>query len=317
MNYDLFHRDGPGRFYRGNLHTHSNQSDGGLPPEEVIALYRRQGYDFLSITDHFMAEFDYPVVDTTHFRSESFTTLIGAELHAPSLTNRQEWHIVACGLPLDFEPPMAGETGPELAQRAANAGAFIGLAHPQWYGATPEDLRSITSAHAVEIYNEVCSRLSDRAESWYHADHLLAGGLRINAYAADDAHFFRSDDLNAADSGERLPAGFQAWVWVRANSLDPDRILAALKAGDFYSSQGPLIRDIALDEAANTVTITCSPATSIFVTGAPDRFADTSLHRTQLTSATFQIEAYRGSYIRVTVVDSSGKRAWSNPIWLG
>ena len=28
----------PGHFYKGNLHTHSTNSDGRLPPEEVIAF---------------------------------------------------------------------------------------------------------------------------------------------------------------------------------------------------------------------------------------------------------------------------------------
>ena len=37
----------PGRFWRGNLHTHSNLSDGALAPEQVIAAYRGAGYDFM------------------------------------------------------------------------------------------------------------------------------------------------------------------------------------------------------------------------------------------------------------------------------
>jgi alpha-1,3-rhamnosyl/mannosyltransferase len=32
--------DKPGRFYKGNLHTHSDKSDGMLPPEELADLYR-------------------------------------------------------------------------------------------------------------------------------------------------------------------------------------------------------------------------------------------------------------------------------------
>jgi hypothetical protein len=31
----------PGRWYRGNLHAHSDRSDGVAPPEEVIAAYWR------------------------------------------------------------------------------------------------------------------------------------------------------------------------------------------------------------------------------------------------------------------------------------
>jgi predicted metal-dependent phosphoesterase TrpH len=39
----------PGRFWRGNLHTHSHLSDGALSPEHVVDAYKRAGYDFLQL----------------------------------------------------------------------------------------------------------------------------------------------------------------------------------------------------------------------------------------------------------------------------
>ena len=42
----------PGRFWRGNLHTHSTRSDGVLSPQEVCRRYPDEGYDFLALTDH-------------------------------------------------------------------------------------------------------------------------------------------------------------------------------------------------------------------------------------------------------------------------
>jgi hypothetical protein len=39
-------------FSKGNLHAHTNRSDGDSSPEDVIAWYRRSGYAFLAITDH-------------------------------------------------------------------------------------------------------------------------------------------------------------------------------------------------------------------------------------------------------------------------
>ncbi len=95
----------PGRVLRGNLHCHSSRSDGDPSPERVCAFYRAGGYDFVSLTDHFMERFGFPVVDTSTFRGEGFTTLIGAELHAPGLGNGEIWHLVANGLPLDFAVP--------------------------------------------------------------------------------------------------------------------------------------------------------------------------------------------------------------------
>ena len=39
-------------WYKGNLHTHTTDSDGECPPEEVVRRYRERGYDFIAITDH-------------------------------------------------------------------------------------------------------------------------------------------------------------------------------------------------------------------------------------------------------------------------
>jgi len=41
--------DKSGRFYRGNLHSHSTHSDGEKSAEEVCRTYRELGYDFLAI----------------------------------------------------------------------------------------------------------------------------------------------------------------------------------------------------------------------------------------------------------------------------
>ena len=48
MQMKLFWYDKP--FYRGNTHCHTTRSDGRRSPEEVIALYREAGYDFLALT---------------------------------------------------------------------------------------------------------------------------------------------------------------------------------------------------------------------------------------------------------------------------
>ena len=141
----------PGRFFKGNLHTHSTRSDGALTPAEVCGFYREKGYDFLCLSDHFMARYGFPITDTSGFRTDRFTTIIGAELHAPTTELGEIWHILAVGLPLDFPPLGDGETGPAVAARAAEAGAFISIVHPAWYGLTVADADSIDCAHSVEV----------------------------------------------------------------------------------------------------------------------------------------------------------------------
>ena len=41
-----------GRWYKGNTHTHTTESDGDSSPEYVANWYRNQGYDFLVLSDH-------------------------------------------------------------------------------------------------------------------------------------------------------------------------------------------------------------------------------------------------------------------------
>ncbi|HET6299656.1 MAG TPA: CehA/McbA family metallohydrolase [Kribbella sp.] len=291
----------PGRFWRGNLHAHSNLSDGALSPEELCGIYQEAGYDFVAVTDHFRAKYGFPLTDTRALRSSGFTTLLGAELHAPRTEFSSEWHIIALGLPLGFPPPSPTESGPELARRARAAGAFIGMAHPSASLLTLADAESLDAAHAVEVYNAL-SAWEDRGDSWHLCDLLLGRGHRLGAYAADDAHFQPQD-----------PPGCAAWVQVRAESLDPDALLAALKAGHYYASTGPEIQDIRLEDGR--ITIRCSPVARVLVTGCvPGKEVQAG---DGLTECSLPLDMFRASaYLRVTVVDSTGGRAWSNPIWL-
>jgi hypothetical protein len=298
----------PGRFWRGNLHTHSTRSDGILPPDEVIRRYRAEGYDFIALTDHFVGAYDYPIVDTTGFRDgQAFTTLIGAELHSGGQQNGHLWHILAVGLPFDFarshtpgwRPVSGQETGPELAARAVAAGAFVAIAHPQWSGLTVADAASITAAHAVEIYNHGCAVGCDRPDGWAIADQLLEGGRQLVAIATDDAHFSEPDH-------------FGGWVMVRATENTPGALLAALKAGHHYSTQGPEIKDIRV--FPDRVEVDCSAASAIIVSGWG--VFSRAVHGNGMTTGTVDMTRFVGSpFLRVTVVDAAGRRAWSNPVY--
>ncbi|MBI2940217.1 MAG: CehA/McbA family metallohydrolase [Chloroflexi bacterium] len=298
MNHLPF--DKPGRFYRGNLHTHSTSSDGRLGLTEVVAVYRDYGYDFLAITDHFVERYGFPLTDTRQFRTDTFTTLLGAELHAPRTALGENYHLLAVGLPLDFAPTAAGETGPTLAERAAGTGAFVGIAHPAWYGLTLSDALAVEAAHSVEVYNETCVAHNDRGDSWATSDLLSVHGRRLTACAVDDAHFAARPDHRAA------------WVHVRAEQLEPAALLAALKAGHFYSSQGPQLHEVAI--AAGRIHVACSPARAVFITGRAATAC--SIRGEAVAEGEFPLDQFQGSYCRVTVVDAAGRRAWSNPIWL-
>ncbi|WP_394347653.1 CehA/McbA family metallohydrolase [Rhodobacter capsulatus] len=298
----------PGRFWRGNLHCHSDRSDGALSPKEVCRRYAAEGYDFLALTDHFVGRYGYPITDTAQFRTEHFTTLPGAELHSGALENGELWHILAVGLPADFAPshspdfkPVAGqETGPDLAARAVAAGAFVAIAHPHWSGLSLADARSLAAAHAVEIYNHGCAIGADRGDGAVLADLLLTEGRRLGLIATDDAHFTEPDH-------------FGGWVMVKAAENTPEALLPALKAGHFYASQGPDFRAIRFDGTA--VEVDSSAVVSVIVQGQAS--ATVARHGASMTRTRVSLDARltASPWLRVTVIDAAGRRAWSNPLW--
>ena len=71
--------------------------------------------------------------------------------------------------------------------------------------------------------------------------------------------------------------------------LNPDALLDALKAGNYYHTQSPKIHDLQID--GSTRSIDCSPVNEVILSGL----------------------SWRGGG---TIVDRAGKRAWTNPIWL-
>jgi hypothetical protein len=290
----------PGRFYKGNLHTHSTRSDAVRDPADVCALYRDAGYDFLALTDHFLPRYGFPVTDTRPYRTNSFMTLLGAEVHAPATELGELWHILSVGLPLDFEPTSAEESGSALATRCIAAGAFVAIAHPAWYGLTVADAESIPGAHAIEVYNHTSAVRTDRGDGWGLMDAMLARGHRLTACATDDAHF-KCDDF------------FGGWMMVKAESLEPEALLAALRAGHAYATQGPEIHEVAVD--GDMVTVACSPASSIMLLGRAS--ASAVVFGAGLRQARLPLECVKAAgYGRVVVTDAGGKRAWSNPFWL-
>ena len=286
-----------GDFLRGNLHGHSNNSDGKLHPEDVCSLYRDHGYDFIAVTDHFREVYGFPVTDTRAYRNEGFTTIVGAELHAPNTSRGVMWHLLAVGLPLDFAPPDT-ENGPELAQRASDAGAYVSIAHPHWYQLQIEDGEALKAAEAVEVYNHTSQVNADRGDGLVFYDAMLSRGHRLNCIAVDDSHMVADDT-------------FGGWVMVKSRQNTPEALLAALKAGEFYSSQGPEIHHIAFED--DHVVIRCSPAETVMLVGPVSQ--NVRVHGRSLTSARLKYGKFVNGWCRAVVVDKAGRRAWSNPHW--
>jgi len=63
-----------GNWYKVNLHTHSDLSDGNFSPMELKKLYMAEGYDAVAFTDHRKC---IPHIELT---DETFVALTGTEL---------------------------------------------------------------------------------------------------------------------------------------------------------------------------------------------------------------------------------------------
>jgi hypothetical protein len=79
-----------------------------------------------------------------------------------------------------------------------------------------------------------------------------------------------------------------------------------------YSSTGPEIKNVEWGERA--VVVETSSVASVIVQGSGS--AATAVHGTSMTKTTVALDRFSSSkWLRVTVIDHAGQRAWTNPVW--
>jgi hypothetical protein len=286
----------PGSWYRGNLHTHTTNSDGRMSPEEMVDWHIAHGYDFLALTDHRVR------TDPTPYGRDNLVLIPGIELNGDDDTGRR-YHLVGLGI------GHLVERGTDLGLQAAidlvgEGGGLAILAHPYWSGQTSADLLGVEGACGLEVFNGVCQKEQGKGLASVHWDDLLASGKRLWGLAVDDAHGHPPDD----DLG-------WGWVMVKARARSKEAILEAIRAGAFYSSSGPEIYELHFE--TGTLTISCSPVERIhFIC---DWALGGTVHAwdgTLLTEGRFQLRDRGETYLRVECVDPQGRRAWTQPIFL-
>jgi hypothetical protein len=299
-------------WYRGNLHTHTISSDGDSSPWDLVAWYKRNGYQFLAITDH------NTFTDPAHFDSnpnDNFL-LVGGE----EVTNDKTVHVNAIGISRTI-PAQRGSTVTEILQASIDAiraqGAVALINHPNFRWAfTASEMLPLKGPVLLEIasghpaVNHSGDGLVPATEQMW--DQLLSAGIRVFGAAVDDAHNFRQEfTLDRANPG-------RAWVVVRAPSLTREHIVAALNAGEFYASSGVELKNIVSTSDAVSVEIqTASPLQSakryrvVFI-GKNGRELATSREN----PARYTFNGNEG-YVRARIEDSGGLRAWTQPVFVG
>jgi hypothetical protein len=298
------------RWYKGNTHTHTLNSDGDSTPDEVVRWYREHGYDFVVITDHnFLTSVDG--LNSLHGADEKFLVVRGEEV--TDAFGDKPLHIN--GLEVKrLVPPQGGKSVVDVVQRDIDAiRAAEGVPHinhPNYgWAISVDDLKKIERHRLFEIFNghPLVNNVGgggqpSMEEVW---DILLTGGKLLYGIAVDDAHHFkRPYDVWAARPG-------QGWVVVRAERLSGPALLAALERGDFYASTGVEIADYTVTEEAMTVTVRergLTKFTTHFI-GRGGKVLQTST----TPASTYRIRGDEG-YVRARVIDSNGKTAWMQPV---
>jgi predicted metal-dependent phosphoesterase TrpH len=302
MNYtDPYAR--PGRWYRGNTHTHSSVSDGERSIVECFAGYEEQGYDFLVLTDH------HEVSDVSRFSNGSFLAISGSELHPVNPYGGTTYHIVALNIHerIDTKRKHPNQVIAEI----AGQGGISVLAHPYWSGHTLLDLLPLHGYSAVEVFNNTCDRIG-RAVSEAHWDDLLDRAGPVFGIACDDTHF--RNDL------------YRGWIMVKSSELSVEAILKSLVDGAFYSTQGPEIYEFrpeggsegssdSIDcDAPERIVARFSEAASVVFKSAPCMGKHYRAEDDRpITEAVYQLTGDE-KYVRLEITDRHGKKAWSQPI---
>ncbi|OGS21950.1 MAG: hypothetical protein A3J83_00825 [Elusimicrobia bacterium RIFOXYA2_FULL_40_6] len=301
-----------GFWFKGNLHLHSTYSDGSMSIDELVKAYKKSGYDFFAITDHWKFNRLY--------QKKDFLVITGTEIN---LTDSM--HIVCLGL--KALPGKKPKTEQELCEFVKKNAVFYSLAHPNWSDIDAGSFPYLKYFNTLEVFNSDCELEVGRGFSEYFWDRALCDGFKFNAIAVDDAH-------------ERIDDYCKAWVNVKAADKSEKAIIDALKKGRYYASIGPTIYDISINgkpknikvknaiaswddirpkKNHGTITIKTSPCKQIrFICNAfPNHHGQIyrCTDKKGLTQAEYHIKGEE-KYLRIECIDYDGKKAWSNPIYV-
>lgn len=291
------------RWLRANLHTHTTNSDGDSPPEDVVAWYRDAGYDVLALTDHDVLT-----------ASADLDTVAGPMLlvHGEELTSG-DVHVNGLGVPRAIPPTLAGDVRARLqgnVDAIRDVGGVPSVNHPNFrWQVRVDDLAELRDLRLFEIHNagpEVNNKggregFPGMETVW---DLLLSAGHRMVGIAVDDAHHFRAWGRPYSNPG-------RAWMMIRAERASEPEVLTALEAGDCYASTGVTLAEVTATSAELLVAIEPQWELHYRTTfiGREGRVLDVQ----EGLTARYRLRAGDG-YVRARVEDSDGLTAWTQPL---
>ena len=321
--------EGQSRWFKGNTHAHSLNSDGDVPVDDVVRWYREHGYHFTFITEH---EYFTDVAPLNWFfaAGNRFLVIAGQEVtqriaDSAHTGGVRQAHVNALGttrlVPTLGERNIAkgmtiAETYARNGAAIAAAGGILQVNHPNFIWSVPlGDMMELPDSTLFELWNghpivynqggtdSTGQEMLSTEARW---DSVLSRGKLLFGVADDDSHSYKPQDAENPD----LARPGRGWIWVRADTLTRDAIIRSLRRGDFYASTGITLRDVQVSDTLYRLEI--APA-------GDRRYLTEFIGRNGrvLASSTTLRPSYRiqGSeaYVRARVSDSSGRMAWTQP----
>jgi hypothetical protein len=308
-------------FQRGNVHTHTNWSDGDSKPEDVIRWYLKHGYHFLALTDHNVLT--TPALFSWLERrgivlvpgEEITITVHGKPVHVNGLCTRKT---------IGERHPRFGSKAEALrwavGQVKAQGGASV-VNHPNFeWSFERDDVLAAPQAELLEIASghPGVNTEGDATHPSHEAlwDRALRAGLRFAPAAVDDAHHLRPRDQR----GPPASPG-RAWIWVATAEGKRAAVCDALRERRLYASTGPELARLWATEASVGVKVKRAATVEFWgakagagVDGVTERLA--SVEVPAAGEATY---ALRGdeAYVRAKVLEAGGGTAWSPASFTG
>jgi hypothetical protein len=342
------------RWYKGNLHTHTLNTDGDSSPVDVVRWYREQGYHFVALTDHdsltsvdglnaiYATGAPAPLPGRGGVPSffHPFLVIAGEEVTdryppreargdvlAPRGTEQphKAVHLGALTVTRPVAPQGGGSVAETLQRNVDAIRAASGVPvihHPNYlWSLTAADLKALHGVKLLEIFNghRQTNNLGGGGSPGVEAiwDDVLSSGALLYGVAADDAHHFKQ-----AGSPDAMAPPGQGWVWVRAPELSAVAIVAALERGDFYASTGVELADYQVTSEAVTITIKPffrSRYRILFIGRGGRILEDVPVDTVSGEPVAPVAHRLRGDegYVRAKVIESNGKAAWTQPVLVG
>jgi hypothetical protein len=334
------------RWYRGNTHTHTRGGDVDFNSDQVAQWYRSHGYDFIVVTDH---EFltDVAPLNAAHGDNGRFLMISGQEItqiladpthpdklrhaHVNAIGTRAVVKPISTpGTSSSWNPILAtGKTMTEVYTRnfaeVRAAGGLPQVNHPNYqWSVRLDDLLPLADPFLLEVWNgyptannfggiDDAGNVSPSSEGLW--DSLLTRGKRVWAVASDDSHTYTKFDET------EVPKPGKGWIVVRAPQLTAEAIVQAVRRGDFYASTGVTLDNLADGPKEMTLVIQQRPDPAkafIPATRYTTRFIGAGgkvLAELHGLTPRYRIRGDEG-YVRAAIVDSDGRRAWTQPYFL-